>query len=63
MWNLTPTISDLTHVSCIARQILNHWVTREVPGTYILIGKMKLIKRVRVGPAYGHTERINILWS
>ena len=22
---------DRTHVACIARQILNHWTTREVP--------------------------------
>ena len=26
---LTPT-KDHTHIPCIARQILNHWTTREV---------------------------------
>ena len=30
-WDLTSPIRDRTQVSCIARQILNHWTTREVP--------------------------------
>ena len=31
---------DRTHVLCIARQILNHWITREVPtGNFIVILK------------------------
>ena len=24
---------DRTHVPCTGRQILNHWITRQVPGT------------------------------
>ena len=32
MWNLSSLIRDQTRIACIARQILNHWTTREVPG-------------------------------
>ena len=33
MWDLSSMTRDVTHgeVSCIARQILYHWATREVP--------------------------------
>ena len=31
MWDLNSPTSDLAHVPCIGRQILNHWTTREVP--------------------------------
>ena len=31
MWNLTSLTRDQTQVTCIGRQILNHWTTREVP--------------------------------
>ena len=31
MWDLTSPTRDQTCVPCIARQILNHWTTREVP--------------------------------
>ena len=27
---LVPQLRDQTHVPCIGRQILNHWITREV---------------------------------
>ena len=37
MWNLSSPTMDLTQVPCIARQILNHWNTREVPETIFLI--------------------------
>ena len=30
-WDLSSQIMDRTHVPCIARQILNHWTTKEVP--------------------------------
>ena len=30
MWDLSSPTRDQTHVSYIARQILNHWTTREV---------------------------------
>ena len=33
-------IRDPTHVSCISRQILNHWTTREVPELELLNFKM-----------------------
>ena len=35
MWDLCSPTKDLTHVPCTARQILNHWATREVPGVHI----------------------------
>ena len=31
MWDLSSPTRDQTCISCIARQILNHWTTREVP--------------------------------
>ena len=31
MWGLSCWIRDRTHIPCIARRILNHWTTREVP--------------------------------
>ena len=33
VWNLSSLIRDRTHVPCMARQILNHWTTREVPAS------------------------------
>ena len=30
MWNLSSLTRDGTYVPCIGRQILNHWITREV---------------------------------
>ena len=36
MWDLSSRIRDQTHIPCIARQILNHWATREVPPTVTL---------------------------
>ena len=32
MWDLGSLTRGQTHVPCTARWILNHWVTREVPG-------------------------------
>ena len=31
MWGLSSPTSDWTHVACIARWILNHWISREIP--------------------------------
>ena len=31
MWNPSSLTRDQTWVSCIGRQILNHWTTKEVP--------------------------------
>ena len=31
IWNLSSLTKDQIHIPCIARQILNHWTTREVP--------------------------------
>ena len=36
MWDLSSPTRDQTQVPCIARQILNHWVIREVPHIHIL---------------------------
>ena len=36
MWDLSSPTRDQTQVPCIARQILNHWVIREVPHINIL---------------------------
>ena len=43
MWGLSSQTRGLTHVPCIARQILNRWITREVPCSYYtLSGKGRL---------------------
>ena len=34
MWDLSSPTKDWTHVPCIAKWILNHWTTSEVPGLY-----------------------------
>ena len=34
-WNLTFLTRDQTHILCIARRILNHWTTREVPANFM----------------------------
>ena len=31
IWGLSSPIRDWTYVPCIARHILNHWATREIP--------------------------------
>ena len=31
VWDLSSSTRDLIHVPCIARLILNHWTTKEVP--------------------------------
>ena len=37
MWDLSSPSRDRTHISCIARWILNHWATREVLRGYYLL--------------------------
>jgi len=34
MWELSSPTRDWTHIPCIARQILNHWATREVSNSF-----------------------------
>ena len=31
LWDLSSPTRDQTRVACIARQMLNHWITRKVP--------------------------------
>ena len=31
MWDLSSWTRDQNHISCLARQIPNHWTTRELP--------------------------------
>ena len=40
MWDPSSPTRDQTHVLCIARRILNHWTTKEVP---LLFNKKKKI--------------------
>ena len=37
MWELSSPTRDRTPTSCTGRQSLNHWTTREVPHTLILL--------------------------
>ena len=34
MWDLSSPTRDQTYLPCTARQILNHWITREDPGVF-----------------------------
>ena len=43
-WDLSSLTRDQTYVPSIAKQILNHWTTREVPGD-------KFFKEVIMGGA------------
>ena len=36
IWNLSSSTKDWNQVPCIVRWILNHWITREVPGKFLL---------------------------
>ena len=40
MWGLSSLTRDQTCVPCTARQILNHWTTREFPSLVMLIALM-----------------------
>ena len=45
MWNLSSQTRDRTCVPCIARWILNHWTTREVPDFLLqLLGSKSLLQ-------------------
>ena len=37
MWGLNSMIRDITHIPSIARRILNHWTSREVPAHLFLV--------------------------
>ena len=37
MWDLTSLTRDQTHIPCTARQILDHWTTREVLIAFFLM--------------------------
>ena len=41
MQDFNSQTGDKTHVPCIAKWILNHWTTREVPQDIFLSGKKK----------------------
>ena len=43
IWDLSSPIGDQIRVPCIGRQILNHWATREVPGSTILSAQPELL--------------------
>ena len=46
MWDLSSLAWDWTLVLCVARQILNHWTTREVPATMFLPKTWKSLKQL-----------------
>ena len=60
MWNLSSLTRDRTHIPCIAKQILNHWTTREVPSCWIFfflldtfyLLTLKLVLLVIIGKEY-----------
>ena len=44
MWNLSAPTRDWAHIPCIARQIVNHWTTREVLPKEFLYETMNMFK-------------------
>ena len=36
MWDPSSPTRDRTQILCIARQILNHWTTKDVPTPFLL---------------------------
>ena len=60
VWNLGSSVRNQTHVPCIARLILNHWTTREVPGYPFLNSRGPLSEEAGKGdsePGCGQVER------
>ena len=49
MWNLSSLTRDGTYVPCIGRQILNHWINREVL-------QMSLFFQFQDGDSWGHFD-------
>ena len=52
--NLLSLTRDRTWVTCIAGQILNHWITREIPQIFfmslLILGKVKSLSCVQLFP-------------
>ena len=49
MWNLSSLTGDRIHISCIGRQSLNHWITRDLPKCYL-----KLVLSIEKGEDGSH---------
>ena len=43
MWDLSSPTRDQTGISCIRRQILNHWTTRESPPSHLLLSESDMM--------------------
>ena len=59
MWDLGSLTRDWTHVPCISRQILNPWITREVPSLWYFI-------MASLGNEYAVTQLVsdkNRIWN
>ena len=50
--NLLSLTRDRTWVTCTAGQILNHWITKEIPQIFfmslLILGKVKSLSRVQL---------------
>ena len=44
MWNLSSLTTDGTHILCIRKQSLDHWIAREVPEHRLSLMPMKIGK-------------------
>ena len=53
MWNLSCPTRDWTHTSCLGRQSLNHWTTREAPLLFYFEWPPNVFK----SPLAGHRNR------
>ena len=66
MRSLSSSVRDQIQVSCVKRQILNHWTTREVPkifslgvcGGEITVGRKKSLYKVHKARKYMETYRV-----
>ena len=43
MWDLSSWTRDLTRILCMGKWSLNHWTTREIPGTHYLTAFLCLL--------------------
>ena len=53
--NLSSPIRNWTHIPCIAKWILNHWTTREVPGLPVYTACLACLPSPFVTPPISHS--------
>ena len=54
MWDLSFPTRDLIYIHCIAKQILNHWTTREVPVNFFFKCNSIVLQHITVPRLQDH---------